>query len=200
MQRAFTIHLGTGEPVLIRPIRRDDEVRLREAIMRLSDRSRYLRFFSGARRLPDAVIRQLVDVDGQRHVAWGALDMSDPDQPTAIAAVHAIRSGDAGEAELAFGVLDAYHGQGLARLLIDAVVSDVRAIGLRELVADVLVENTKARRLLAHIGMKPTGATGEVAQYRGSVESVAVALALLDSPQQLPRFRDALCTGRDAAA
>lgn len=151
MKREIHTALRNGMPVLLRPIRRADRPQLVEGIDSLSERSRYLRFFSAARRLPSHVIDRLADVDAKNHIAWGGIDKSHGRQRV-IGAVHAMRADDDHSAELAFGILDDVHSQGLARMLIAAVVHDCQKSGIRTLRADTLSENQSAARLLRHIG------------------------------------------------
>ena len=176
--------LDNGTPVVLRPLQSDDEARLREGIARLSDRSRYLRFFTGARHLPDSVVRKLADADGVHHVAWGALDVSG-DEPMAIGAAHAMREDDGPEAELAFAILDAYHSQGLARMLIAATLHDALGVGITRLKADVLSENTNAKRLLRGIGAKLTDSQGTIASYGLETEQGLARLRGMSGPPGL---------------
>ena len=73
--------LNDGTAVCLRTITPDDGPLIRDGVARLSAESRYLRFFSPASSLPDAVIDRLVDVDGYDHIAWGAICSSCPDRP-----------------------------------------------------------------------------------------------------------------------
>lgn len=187
--------LKDGTPVCLRPIQSDDEARLREGIARLSDRSRYLRFFTGARHLPDIIVQKLADTDGVHHVAWGALDMSG-DEPTAIGAAHAMREDEGPEAELAFAILDAYHGQGLARMLIAATALDARRAGISRLRAEVLSENTNAKRLLRAIGAKLAMSDGPVAVYGADICEVESRLRAMDTPPGLADIFTALDRAR----
>ncbi len=164
-ERTVSLRLKSGEPVLLRPIGPQDATRLREGIAQLSDHSRYLRFFTGARTMPQAVLDRLVDVDGHRHIAWGALDLSRPGLP-AIGAGHAIRKQGTTEAELALAVLDAYHGKGVARLLLAAVIADSLDAGITRLTAETLSENTAARQLFRAMGGVSNHREGAVVSYR----------------------------------
>lgn len=192
--------LKNGTPVLLRPLQSDDEARLREGIARLSDRSRYYRFFTGARHLPDHVVRRLVDVDGDQHIAWGGLDMEVEGGPAAIGAAHAIREGDGPEAEIAFGILDAYHGQGLARMLIAAVIRDSLEHGITVLRADILSENRGAQRLIRHIGGRFTRADGPVTGYRLDCADAEERLRALPQPEGLREVYAVLDARRPQAA
>ena len=133
--------LEDGRTICIRTVTPKDEERLRAGIARMSPRSRYLRFFSGGASPPDWVIERLLDADGVLHLAWGALDLSDPDHP-AMGVVHAMRpdEGDA-VAEFSVGVVDAYHGLGIGRLLTATLLLDAAGGQLEAFRAHVLSEN-----------------------------------------------------------
>ncbi len=190
-ERCLTTRLATGERILLRPVGRHDRARLRDGIAAMSDHSRYLRFFTGARTIPDEVIDRLVDVDGQRHIAWGAIDLGAPGQP-AIGVVHAIRKGNLPEADLALGVLDAHHAKGIARLLLTAVVFDCRVQGIDWLEADTLAENSAARRLFRAMGGVSHSREGAVVKYRFETDEVAMRLAAMGSGQAMTDLRGML--------
>ncbi len=174
-KRSFPVHLDSGEPVLLRPIGRHDMDRMRAGIAALSDHSRYLRFFNGSQTMPDHVVERLCDADGWKHVAWGALDLAGPGEP-AIGAVHAIRKGASNQAELALAVLDSWHGKGLARLLLTAVVADARDAGITRLTAETLAENRATRHLFRCLGGLSVPREGPVVSYRFDIETAAQKL------------------------
>lgn len=186
---AIHCRLNDGTAVCLRTITPDDAELIREGIARLSAESRYLRFFSPATSLPDAVIERLVDVDGHDHIAWGAICSSCPDRP-AIGAVHAVRhrpDGPVGEFSIA--VLDDYHGQGLARMMTAALLVDCLDEGLVELDVHMLSENDAARRLVKTLGAVWAGESAGVAEYR---LDVAEGLAALRADSDAPGVRDVL--------
>ena len=73
--------LRDGRPVALRPVVPEDRARLAEGFAELSRESRRLRFLGSVSTLNDAQLRYLTDVDGRDHVAWGALDLTNPDAP-----------------------------------------------------------------------------------------------------------------------
>ena len=149
---------------------------MRRGIALLSNESRYLRFFSGAPALPDPVVARLVAVDGHRHLAWGAILTDDPVHP-AIGAVHAIRdSGDSRRAEFAVGILDAYHGLGLARMLTAVLLIHCRCAGIAALDVQILSENSAAAGLVHSLGGIKCRAGQGVSEY---VVDPAQALEML---------------------
>lgn len=184
MKREIHTRLTDEQPVCLRPIRRDDRGRLAAGIDALSDHSRYLRFFSGARTLPDPVVDRLVDVDGVHHIAWGGM-VDEGGELRAIGAAHAMRQDEAPEAELAFGIIDAYHSKGLARLLIAAVIHDCRRLGIHTLTAETLAENRGAARLLRHIGGFCYEAESGVYSFKLDVADSARRLRAMTRPTGL---------------
>lgn len=175
--------LNDGTRVSLRCITPADEQRLRDGIAKLSAESRYLRFFSPAPALPDAVVRRLVDVDGHDHIGWGAI-CTDCDDWPAIGAVHAVRHrvGDpAGEFSIA--VLDGFQGKGLARMLTAALLIQCLAEDMLTLDVHMLSENDAARRLVKSLGAVWAGESAGVADYRlGVADGIASLRADLDAP------------------
>jgi ribosomal protein S18 acetylase RimI-like enzyme len=181
--------LNDGTAVCLRAIRPDDEERIREGIAKLSAESRYLRFFSPASALPDAVVHRLADVDGHDHIAWGALCSDCPGWP-AIGAVHAVRyrhDGPAGEYSIA--VLDEFQGRGLARMMTAALLVHCRSEGLGVLDVHILSENVAAKNLVKSMGAEWAGESAGVAEYR---LDVAAAIETLRGDADAPGVQDVL--------
>ena len=168
--------LADGTAVCLRTITPDDAPLLRAGIAALSTESRYLRFFSPAAVLPDAVVERLVDVDGHDHIGWGAICTECAGEP-AIGAVHAVRDrhdGPVGEYSVA--VADAFQGRGLGRMLTAALLIDCRAEGLETLDLHVLSENGAAKHLVKSLGAIWKGESAGVADYRLDVAGALAAL------------------------
>ena len=168
--------LTDGTPVCIREVREDDEARLREGIAKLSQHSRYLRFFSGMSVPPPTVIDKLVSADGHDHIAWGAIKTSDPGLP-ALGVVHAFRDpDDPASADFSVAVLDDYHGLGLARLLTAVVLFDARAENLTELNVQILSENKAALGLTRALGGHYVGQDHGVAEFEIVIDDAIQSL------------------------
>lgn len=175
--------LSDGRLICLRTIRPSDEARIRDGIAQMSDRSRYLRFFSAFRTPPDSVVKRLSAVDGHDHIGWGAILLDGADYPP-IAAAHAIRSeSDPAKGELAIAVLDEYQGLGVARMLIAAVLADCVAEELWRLEMQVLGENRVATKLLLALGADRTASHGSVVAF--SLDAIAT-LSRLRATQQPP--------------
>ena len=112
----------------------------------LSAHSRYLRFHSGVPYLSEPSRRALVAVDGARHIALVAEVPSGPGwRPVGIARFVATGSQ---RAEMAFAVIDAWHGRGVGRRLLTELREWAIRLDYRELTALVLPENRAAIQLL----------------------------------------------------
>lgn len=180
--------LKTGEAVYLRPIGPWDRAREKAIIAGLSDHSRYLRFFTGARTIPESVIDRLVDIDGYHHIAWGALELDAEGAPL-MGVVRAIRRGGSDEADLAMGVLDRHHGKGIARLLMAAVVHDARRAGITRLTAETLSENIPARRLFKAMGGEATGRDMSVVRFGFDARRAAARLETLNTGEAMDDLR-----------
>ena len=173
--------LSDGRHVCLRTIRPSDETRIRDGIMELSDRSRYLRFFSAFKEPPENIVKQLGAVDGHDHIAWGAILLDEEHYPP-IGAAHAIRSAtEPSCGELAIAVLDDYQGHGLARMLLAAVFANCSDEGIPSLEIQVMAENRAAIKLIESLGAKRRPAIDSV--YHFSLDVSCGLDALLEAHQ-----------------
>jgi RimJ/RimL family protein N-acetyltransferase len=187
-ERVIETRLEDGRAISIRAVRPDDEERLRDGVAQLSARSRYLRFFTPAPTMPDHVIEKLVDVDGHRHLAWGAVLADDPELQ-AIGVVHAVRSDEQSRrAEFAIAVLDDFHGQGLARMLSAVLLIHCRREGIATLDAQVLLENRPAIRLLRSLGAERCRSEDSVGEYALNIGAALETLRQADQPAGLKQI------------
>lgn len=186
--------LNDGTAVVLRTIRPNDAALLRDAIAKLSDESRYLRFFSAAPVIPDAVVERLAAVDGEHHIAWGALCSECEGEP-AIGAVRAVRHGSragkpAGPAgEYSVAVVDDFHGQGLARMMTAALLVDCLRAGITRLDVHILSENRAAAALIRNMGGVRKDESQGVADY---ILDVQHGLNILSRDDGAPGVQDVL--------
>lgn len=161
-----TTEATDGTPICLRSIRPSDELRMREGIARLSEQSRYLRFFSVQPMPSDPVIDRLLDADGHDHIAWGAIHLNGADNP-AIGAVHAIRREDQPRSgEFSVAVLDAYHGLGIARMLTTVLLLHCETEAICELEVQTLAENLPVIRFILSLGAQRADSEAGIIGYR----------------------------------
>ena len=144
------VTLRDGTRVRMRPIRADDAPRLVALYERLSQDTRYHRFFSAMRRLPPDWARFLAGVD---HVTRLALVVESPGEPDALIAVARYEpAGEPGTVEVAFVVQDDWQNRGLGTVLFRELLDAAAANGIRRFRAWVLADNRRMLDLIARLG------------------------------------------------
>lgn len=136
----------TTATIRLRPLRRGETAVVDTVFDGMSAHSRHLRFHGPRPRLTEAMRRALTDVDGVRHVALVTEAVVDG-TPEPIGIGRLVGIGD-GTAEVAFSVVDAWHGRGVGRRLLVALRHRAIDLGFARIVAHVMVGNRAADRLL----------------------------------------------------
>src|SRR5215217_1695267 len=131
------IVLRDGSTVHVRPTTAADVARLRDFLDSLSDESRWFRFFSAGANLDRAARSAAVPEDGLSLIA-----VRGPDE-TVIG--HGTYVGGPHRAEVAFAVADAWHGHGIATVLLAHLAHAAAGAGIATFLATVLSSN---RRML----------------------------------------------------
>ncbi|MBR0841144.1 GNAT family N-acetyltransferase [Bradyrhizobium liaoningense] len=145
--------LRDGTPVQIRALRPDDEAAMLAALEQASMRSLQRRFFTPKRHFSERERTFFMEVDFKTHVALVAC-VDDAGRSVIVGGGRYIVS-EPGCAELAFVVIDSWQGRGIGAMLAHDLVALAREAGLKELIADVLAENTAMRRVFDKLGFKP---------------------------------------------
>ncbi|MCA0436359.1 MAG: GNAT family N-acetyltransferase [Austwickia sp.] len=138
--------LVDGGTARIRPIRGDDGDRLVALFERMSEDSRYMRFFSPKNALTDYEIQRFTGADqnqrvvlvmtlGEDMIGTGGYDRMNDE-----------------EAEVAFMVSDDQQGRGVGTLLLEHLAQAGRERGVRRFVAEVLPENGQMLRAFRAAG------------------------------------------------
>jgi nucleotide-binding universal stress UspA family protein/GNAT superfamily N-acetyltransferase len=145
-----TITLRDGARATLRPIAPEDKPLLVAIFERLSEESRYRRFFTPMNELSPAELDYFVDIDHEDHEAIIAID---PSSGEALGVARYVRSKeDAEVAEVAVTVADDWQGRGLGRALLDRLTYRARREGVRRFSALVLTDNPGALGLLSGVG------------------------------------------------
>jgi len=144
--------LRDGRSVEIRSLRPDDEADMLAAIGRTGAASLQRRFFVTKRGFSEKEKAFFMNIDFVNHVALVA-ELDEDGRPAIVGGGRYVVV-QAGEAEVAFIVVDAYQGQGIGAILTRHLVALARAAGLQQLVADVLPENTAMRKVLGKFGFR----------------------------------------------
>lgn len=172
----IVIELSNGGQVRIRPARISDSDTVKAGFARLSEESRYNRFFSARSKLSDSLATSLTDIDHENHFAWGVFD---PDQPSevgdesglGVASARLIRDADKTSAEAALTVTDAYQGRGIGRFLMELLIATAADVGAETLWFEILRQNRPMISLAAGMGAEgfPIEGDRSVVEYRLAV-------------------------------
>jgi RimJ/RimL family protein N-acetyltransferase len=158
---AFLLH--DRRTVRVRPLRPTDRALYERAVVDLSPRSRYLRFFAPMARPSERLLDQMTQTDGHRHVAYVALA---PDETTAVGVVRYVQTGDNPHAEVAIAVADDWQGRGLGVQLLRHTIEHAGLTGLESLVATTLRENPGGARVLQAAGFSVIGSSGPYREHQ----------------------------------
>jgi len=146
--------LRDGSAVQIRALKPSDHDELLSAVQRMSDESIHRRFFAPKRYFSEREIQFYVNVDFVNHIALVAV-LNVEGRARIIGGARYIVI-QPGVAEVAFSIDDAHQGHGVGKLLMKHLVGLARSGGLRELVAEVLPENTPMLSVFEKCGLKMT--------------------------------------------
>jgi GNAT superfamily N-acetyltransferase len=169
--------LSDGGTIHIRPIRSDDAGRLEGLHARLSQESRYLRFFSPMPNLPPSLVERFVNVDYMDRMALVATLGDD----IVGVARYDTDPDDASQAEVAFTVDDAQQGRGLATVLLEHLAGVAADRGLRRFVAQTLPENDRMLHVFRAAGY------GDERKFDGGV--IQVTFSIEPTPTSIDAVR-----------
>ncbi len=206
-----------GSVARIRPVHRDDTEALRAMHARMSDRSRYLRYFSAVTEVSDALLALFTDVDYRTRVC---LVVQSGDDIIAAGSYHALPAGDsdadvlapaaldqpaaaqrradpampsARSAEVAFVVQDDQQRRGLGSILLEHLAAAAQERGITSFTAEVLGENRQMLRVFLDAGYAVTR------EYSSGVVDLAFEIGPTDASRAVLAAREQRAESRSIA-
>jgi acyl-CoA synthetase (NDP forming)/GNAT superfamily N-acetyltransferase len=168
--------LRDGRTAHIRPIRAEDREVFVEFYARVSDQSKYYRFFSPMPRLSERDVDRFTNVDNVDRVA---LVLTLQGQIIAVGRYDVIKPG---EAEVAFLVEDSHQGRGIGQLLLEHLSQAGRERGVERFVAEVLPDNTRMIQTFRDAGYRVASEYDEgVLQLEFSIDPTDTAIGLMSA-------------------
>jgi RimJ/RimL family protein N-acetyltransferase len=155
-----------GVPFELRPLTAADRDGLAAAFERMSDRSRHDRFLGPKPQLSTSELTFLTEIDHRAHEALAAVDPADG----AIVGVarYVTPRGEAGVADMALFVIDAWQGQGIGTLLGRRLLASAAENGIERVTATTFADNRRARAILRRLGFRTTWLGGDVVELEHS--------------------------------
>jgi acetyl coenzyme A synthetase (ADP forming)-like protein len=147
--READVVLRDGSTVHVRPARAADAPAVEQMLQGLSDRSRWLRFFSGFPDLEQAV-QWATDVDYERR--YGLVATTGGDGRVVGHAGWERESDRPERAEVALEIADTMQGKGLGTILLGQLAEAANEAGVQVLGAEVLPENHQMIRVFRDCG------------------------------------------------
>ncbi len=170
--------LRDGRTAHIRPIQSDDAELLVEFYSRVSDESKYYRFFSPMPNLSERDVRRFTHVDHRDRVA---LVMLLQGRMIAVGRYDAITPH---EAEVAFLVEDQHQGRGIAQLLLEHLAQAGRENGVERFTAEVLPDNQRMIQTFRDAGYRV------VSEYADGVMTLEFPIDPTDTAIGVMRSRE----------
>jgi RimJ/RimL family protein N-acetyltransferase len=144
--------LRDGTTIEIRALRPDDREDMLAAIGRTSAQSLQRRFFVPKRGFSEQEVSFFMNIDFDDHVALIAR-IDENGRPVIAGGGRYIMT-QPGQAELAFVVIDAFQGKGIAKALLRHLIAIAREARLQELTAEVLPENAAMLKVFSGLGFR----------------------------------------------
>ena len=143
--------LPSGERVLLRPIRPEDEPAHQEFFERLSPNDIYFRFFGLVRRFPHSQMARFTQIDYDREMALIA-QIEEAGKPRTVGVVRTVSDPDKTCAEFAVIVRSDLKGHGLGHVLMDKIICYCRDQGIQTLTGQVFTKNAAMLQLAHSMG------------------------------------------------
>ncbi|TAN08706.1 MAG: bifunctional acyl-CoA synthetase/GNAT family N-acetyltransferase [Rhodanobacteraceae bacterium] len=158
--------LPDGTRCRLRPIRPEDETPMREAFMKLSPESRYLRMFGMLKELPHEMAARATQIDYDREMAFVISEDKPAGQAALYGGVRLISDANREYGEFAITVIDTLAGHGIGRRLMKVIIDYATSIGIREITGFVLSDNLPMLALCRDLGFQLTSTEGGIIKVR----------------------------------
>ncbi len=145
--------LRDGTPVLLRPMKPEDEPLVSAFLQKCSSETIYFRYFRMVKQWTHEMLIRFTQNDYDREV--GLMALGQPPGPEVMMGVsRLIMSADRASAEFAVIIGDPWQGKGLGPKLVEEVIGIAREQGVKNLYGDVLTQNQPMIELAKKLGFR----------------------------------------------
>jgi len=145
--------LKNGRRVTLRAVRADDKEKIQATLRGLSEESRYARFMSSLRELSPQMLERATNPDAARELQLVAIAGEGGAEKIVAGARYSAAPGSR-DCEFAITVAEEWHGQGLARRLLEALMQAARARGFKSMEGYILASNSRMLGLAKRLGFE----------------------------------------------
>ena len=147
--------LRDGTPVLLRPMKPEDEPLVSEFLGKCSEETIYFRYFKLIKKWTHEMLIRFTQNDYDREI--GLMALGQPPGPEVMMGVsRLVMAADRSTAEFAVIVADPWQGKGLGPRLVERVMDIAREQGVKRLTADVLPQNQPMLEMGRRLGFGVT--------------------------------------------
>lgn len=146
-----TRYLFDGNPVTIRPIRREDAPMEQDFVKHLSADSRYKRFMSTLQELSPGKLKYLTEIDYVRHLALVAVVQQDG-RELEIGVARYVANPAGNSCEFAVAIDDAWQGSGVAGILMLTLIDAAKVRCMASMEGIILASNDKMLKFARQLG------------------------------------------------
>ena len=140
-----------GTPVLLRPMRPEDEPLVSDFLKKCSEETIYFRYFRLIKKWTHEMLIRFTQNDYDREI--GLMAISQPPAPEVMLGVcRLVMAADRANAEFAVIVADPWQGKGLGQKLLEEVIAIAREQGVQLLHGDVLAQNQPMLEMVRRLG------------------------------------------------
>jgi acetyltransferase len=145
--------LKSGDVLNVRPIRPEDAEAMQAFVVNLSNETRYNRFMSTLKALPQGLLAKFTQIDYTRELALAAL-VDEKGQDKMIGVARYMINPDVKSCEFAVVIDDHWQGKGLGGALMYALCAAAKEAGLSVMEGEVLASNRPMLQFMTHLGFK----------------------------------------------
>ncbi len=154
--------MRNGNRYKIRPLHPHDAEMLQTLVRNLSPESRYFRFISSMRELPERMLARFTLIDYDREMAMVATYQERAPKPEGgftvtekiIAVSRYVTNPDKSSCEFSLLVADEFNGQGLGSRMMSSIIDVARSKGLTTMEGLVLAKNSGMLKLMRSLDFK----------------------------------------------
>jgi acetyltransferase len=143
--------LRDGTPVLLRPIKPEDESLVHRLLQSCSEQTIYFRYFHRIRKFTRDLLIRFTQNDYDREVAIIAVGQP-PGPPLMFGVVRLVMTPNREQGEFAILVGDPWQGKGLGATLMERIIGVAQDYGVKYLYGDVLLENEPMLGMMKRLG------------------------------------------------